>query len=374
MSRWKITRCGPSEHQRLLAFLEQAYPPGVLQQDRVRYEALFGTGADQAVACNIYIAENGEQIVASVAAMPFELIVERKPLKCAWVFNAVVAEAYRRQGIMSELTKSVAAEFDGAGVLHTNRTSAGVLRSLGWVELGHVSRYAYLTSVSKYVSRRLPSGLRPVGWLWQWARHIRQRVAQRNWESVNGVDVREIEQFESQYDIGNVQYRIPCMPKRTAARLNWRFIDRPRAKYKVIGAFKDGCSLGWMVIAGCVVRGVRRGHIIDFLFDPACPSVGTYLLTYALQVFERAEVEVVDCSASYAPYVRLLQQLGFVKREADFDVFVTPNLGKHRLCDWHLTRGNANMDDELFHGFRAADGDLAIIDLANISATPVRSE
>ncbi len=374
MSRWKIRRCGPSEHQRVRAFLEEAYPQGVLQQDRVRYEWLFGTGAEQSAECNMYIAESGERIVGSVGVMPFDLIVEGKLLKCAWLINAVVDEAYRRQGVMSHLTESISAEFGGVGVLGTNRTSAGLLRSLGWVQLGHVSRYAYLTNVSKYVSRRLPSPLRPVGWLLQWAKHIRQSVGKRNWQSVNGVEVREIQQFKSQYDIGSLQYQIPCIPKRAAARLNWRFIDRPRAKCKVLGAFKDGSSLGWVVIAGCVVRGVRRGQIIDFLFDRARPSPGAYLLTYALELFERAEIEVVDCSACYAPYVRLLRQLGFVKREEDFDVFVSPNLGKHPLHHWHLTRGNANQDDELFHGFRVADEHLEIIDLPDISATPLRSE
>ena len=129
--------------------------------------------------------------------------------------------------------------------------------------------------------------------------------------------------------------------------LNWRYIDNP-SPYKIFGVEQNGYIKGFIVLK-CSQEEVKRGQIIDILFESGQEMILDLLLTTAIKYFFEQRVDVITCwMLEHWPAFKALKKKGFIKRETPHDFIIrslTANLPNEYFMDkskWYITMGDSD--------------------------------
>jgi hypothetical protein len=146
-----------------------------------------------------------------------------------------------------------------------------------------------------------------------------------------------------------------AMVIRNSRYLNWRYFQRPDARYVAYGS-EWGGELGAFVITRVITyRGLRWGYLVDFLAAETSREVLRSLVAAALDDFRKEGVAGVSCYATDAAVRAALYRSGFLPAPQRNPVrFVhtigakRPELAKfHDLRTWYLTMGDGDFDMSL---------------------------
>jgi hypothetical protein len=135
--------------------------------------------------------------------------------------------------------------------------------------------------------------------------------------------------------------------------LQWRYTDRPDAKYSLFGV-QRGSELAGMLVARTTTRnGIRWGYLVDFLIAKKNGDcVLAMLVQAALEEFRHSGAAAASCYASDPSCRRILMRHGFVRvpqrDPINFSLKVHPqrsDLARFAASQrWYITMGDGDLE------------------------------
>ena len=139
--------------------------------------------------------------------------------------------------------------------------------------------------------------------------------------------------------------------ERTAATMNWRLFQNPRARYEVVGAYDGGTLVGYIASQETRRRdALREVGIVDWLVDASHPRVFEFLVLDVLKRAARADIDLVHATPLLARSGPTLRRLGFRAQKRPYNVVgvrVAEPALRPRLLDgaaWYLNEANTDRD------------------------------
>ena len=80
---------------------------------------------------------------------------------------------------------------------------------------------------------------------------------------------------------------------RSAAYMNWRYVEKPGEVYSKCGIYIDGVLKGMIVFTIKNKHNGRIGYIMELIYDESHPKSGIFLLEHASKVFKKEKVDAV---------------------------------------------------------------------------------
>jgi len=296
----------------------------------------------------VWIAKDGDEIAAQLAATPVKLKVGDAEKSAMWILDLIVRPEYRRRGLGKKLV-AAAEKFCplGLGINTAEQHSTALLESMRWKMFGKVPRYnkllfpgEALREISQIkILRRFANAV---------SAPLRPRVVKDFCENGN---LRFVENFDASFDDlwreSSAQWI--CAVVREAAILNWQYVNQPDKKFDVLGYYENKKLLGYAVLYfrkpdanGALVKAA----IADLCYHPSKPveTIDTLIRgSLQLAVKRRAGALVTDVSDSAIE--RRLKFFGFGAVKNPLQMLVNSNERQEFLADlskWFVTRGDSD--------------------------------
>ncbi len=334
----------------MLSFLRKAYPGESLKSDTAFWQWHFRENPFvRQDNIPTWVVVNGPEIVGQLAAIPMRLKVGEEELSAIWVVNIVVLPEYRRRGLGQRLFEVAHGTFCQTMIaLGYNEGSGAILRRLKWTEMGHINRYHKLLfpgDAAREISRLGPvRGLANL--LYAPFRPGLKKLAP------TGGEVRAVTRFDSSFDELWLEARTqwPCAVVRGSRFLEWQFMKQPGKKFDVLGYYREGRLLGYIVLFFRKAEAGRASHksaISDLCYSASdAVEVIDNLLKAALHLaLERRAGSLVTDVLNQRVEQRL-RHFGFHRVKASPGFMVGPG-GRQQLMtersNWFLTRGDSDV-------------------------------
>jgi hypothetical protein len=210
------------------------------------------------------------------------------------------------------------------------------------IDFGHLVHQLSGRAWARHPVNLAAAGLRTI------ARPLRRCVA------VDGVTISRIEGFDERFDALAWRARgdYPVMVARGERYLNWRFVERPDARYTVLAATNRSELLGYVVLRSAEKEDGRWGHLVDFLVAEHSVSIIAQLMDAGIEHLRRDGVKAISCRAVVPPYRQALYRCGFYvvqwgprgylaawPKEGDPDYAVFRDVRK-----WFVTMGDGDLE------------------------------
>lgn len=166
--------------------------------------------------------------------------------------------------------------------------------------------------------------------------------------------VDEIQRFDPTFDAlwTDVTADVPVSVRRDHQTMNWRYVDNPIHRHRVLAAWNG------QKLAGCLVMKIVQhpvfsyGTMAELIASDRDVAVHEALLGRALDVFDAARLDIVKAFVSSPPLATWLRRAGFEPRGqgSDFMIALDPGLDARlaaTLLDpsgWYLTKGDSDLD------------------------------
>ncbi len=293
------------------------------------------------------VVREGPTLIAACPLSPVRVSVLGQEAGGSWSPGPMVVAERQRQGLGGALLRAwdrrTGVAF-GAGFSDATRQRLGELR---WP--GAVTVPCLVKPLSRRALRR-PTWPVPVNRLVSALTLPAVRFVARS-RPLNE-EVQAIRRFDSGVDQlwAEVGHSLGLAVHRTAAYLNWKFIEPPHVRYQAAVLRRDDAVAGYVVYRHLREPQGRVTQIVDFLADPAdTRAIGTL----AGWVDREARVEDSDkirCYATHAGFRRYLRRSGYFAVRSDIHVIVKVNAMTvpkdfYQSGDtWHLTLGDGALD------------------------------
>jgi GNAT superfamily N-acetyltransferase len=140
--------------------------------------------------------------------------------------------------------------------------------------------------------------------------------------------------------------------ERTAAYLNWRLFENPRARCKVTAFYRDSRLIGyWAAQVSVRPDGLRSVEMVDWLIDEESGLAGLRrLLQHAVQWAEAEDADYVSVTTLHATSERILAKLGFFGRSQAYNTVGVHCADPQRWPEllegsrWFLTESSTDRD------------------------------
>jgi len=305
----------------------------------------------------LWVVSCGEEIVGQLATIPVQVKAGSETRPAIWILDFIVREDFRGKGLGKQLVMSAREKFPTMITLGINEQSAGVFRSMGWVEMGWIHRYQKLL----YAGNGLAGAARIAlvrGFLNLLTAPM--RIGTRKAEGARRYTTRTIREFGTEFDElwERVSEQWACAVRRDARTLKWQFAEQPGKRFEIVGCYEKERLAGYVVLffrkplagAGSAVGPAKaaisdilyehenRAEIVDALIDSA--------LRRAIEL--RAGSLVTDVLDGLVE--ERLKWRGFwrIERSPQFMAWVATSdvEAKNVICDpqnWFLTRGDSDV-------------------------------
>lgn len=247
----------------------------------------------------------GDAIVGTVAASSTDLVVWGAHLNAYQAVDLIVNPAYRGRGIFAGLAKTLleGAEVEGAGIVWgfpNDNAAHGWFNRFGWLRFG----------TAPFMIRPIRTGY----FLGRIARPL-HKVNLRIVGKVAGNEPEIVKRFGDEFDRfwAACEPRLGCTVARGADALNWRFVDKPDARYRnVVVRGADGEIDAF--VSTCILdkHDGRILYVMEALARPDSDGALSKLLRFevARAADEGADVALTWCSPDAVPR-RSLRGAGF---------------------------------------------------------------
>lgn len=344
--RVRLQDCTSDQLPALRAFIARTYGEDyVMLRDDALMDWQFRKGGSEH---HFRIARIDEEIVGCLGFIPVEISLQRRVLRGAWLANWMIDAQFRELGLGPLLARDVCALADVTLVLGLSTAARELLPRMGWKDLGLLRRYVQV--LDEAAVRQL-------------APAARVSEGEPGEALREGVPVRRIDRFpESMTAIWDAMATTFAGTRRTAAYMNWRYVDHPRFRYRSFIAEQAGiCGVAVYRIEDVRNKPIRVGRIVELFGDHrAEASLAAHLVKDArvqrvafldfLCTSERSEAVLrrngfvpVD---ELGPFPLLFQPLDYTERDIPFmavarepaDVVLPPH------GSWYVTKGDGDQD------------------------------
>ena len=279
--------------------------------------------------------DEAERIVGAAAAFPRPIVVDGAEVRGFNLGDFAIDPQYRALGPALRLQRALLDEVTSAGALAYDHPSAGMLAVYRWLKVepaGQVVRYAKPLAVRGLIGA-------PGNTLLRLADSVGRPRSSATAAPLDGRFAGAAEGLA-----GRVVAACRVSALRSAAYLNWRYLDSPSRGHEVIAvAGKEACE------GFAVVRRDGRHAVLRELVAERDSDAGHALLSHLVGTLREAGVETLSAPLlETSPLVPLLRRWGFHARESTPFVVVTDptsplretaTQGRH----WMLTDGDRDV-------------------------------
>lgn len=295
--------------QRLVSLKEAVYDKPL---DRAVFDwEYFGHPRSRDI--RVFVVEHEGQLVASTTRLPATIRIAGVDRNAYFNIDSMVHPAQRRRGRMRELYEFARTHLGTSPIFFSKGSSSQIfplLMSIGHREIVPNTQLVSYPSAARWILARLHLG--------------RAVVEPRHVVPAGFDDFHRIERFGPEFDayFERVSRKFPALFQRTAAFMNWRYVDIPHRRYLAYQRVVDG------QIAGLVVATMKgnQGHIVDLLWDPEQEDEPERSVRFAQAFFDEHKAVRVACFATHARLREVLGRSGFVDRGETprFSAFAPP--------------------------------------------------
>lgn len=302
-----------------------------------------------------FVAETADGVVGYHGRMPLEFAIAGKARRGYFVHDLYVTPPARKQGLGFKVTMLIARAIEQEspsffGLLGMTPLNLEMQRLFGYYETA-VPGLAKPLNPHQALQKRLK---RP------WAANllaplagIALRLADRLLLDLPaiGVTVTPLQRFDEETEALNrrLHPKTGISTFKSAAYLNWKYLDRPYPRETVLAARRDGRLSGYIIISPTPYqKDSAVGIIIDLMADPADRRTVTALIAAAVRWFRRRRFDSVRCIFSHPALVAQFRKKLFFPTEGK--AFMLGNLDRagveadllKDVKNWHLTLGESD--------------------------------
>jgi len=308
---WTVRPGRPEDTPAVLELFEQTFGKP-LSEAAYRWKLLESPWPLPAPAT--FVATAGDRVVGHLGGTPLRLRLDGRDVPAVHVCDGMVAEDFRRRGIM---------------------TAIGLASNRAWTAGGAALLLALPTQ--NWVGLRGRLDYRPafgLGWLWRPLR-LGSLLAPR---LGRGIEVSAVEtpgpEFDALWEAIGGQYE--ALVVRDRAWVTYRYAAAPGFGYRILLASARGRPAGYLVYRVLTARGRPSAWIADLFTAPDDRAASAALVRAACSELRRAGAAALRVFAASGTLVaRHLWRVGFLPRRGAYDVRVGPLA--HEL-PWSLLR------------------------------------
>jgi GNAT superfamily N-acetyltransferase len=315
----------------LVAFLEGQLAD---HTGSARYDWLYRRNPFGAARAWIATDEAG-RIVGAAAAFPRPIVVDGAEVPGFNLGDFAIDPQYRALGPALRLQRALLDEVARAGALAYDHPSAGMLAVYRWLKVeptGQVVRYAKPLAVRGLLGA-------PGNTLLRLADSVGRPRSSATAAPLDG-------RFEGTTEALARRAVAACRVSalRSAAYLNWRYLDSPSGGHEVIAVAGNEACEGFAVVR----RAGRHAVLRELVAEPGSDA-GNALLSQVVDSLRKAGVETLSAPLlESSPLVPLLRRWGFHARESTPFVVVTDPASPLREIVtqgryWMLTDGDRDV-------------------------------
>jgi len=238
---------------------------------------------------------NNDRILGYFTFYPKPLLSGSRVVPTFLFVRLYVSQAIRRRGIFETMTRLGMDLLKSADIKYAysvpNRYSTPGFIKLGMRDQGDVGFW-----------------IRPTWRIWPYVSGLPKH---------SGWDIEAIETFSDEWDeLFDLPYPGQAIVRgvRSAARLNWRYKERPDATYGMWGVKARDGLVGYCVTRGTRIKGIPALVVCDFWSRPECEQMLRFALAAALRKAgpESARLVAAFVSAPPGPERRAIRRAGFL--------------------------------------------------------------
>ncbi|HUR93851.1 MAG TPA: hypothetical protein VMY76_04680 [Gemmatimonadales bacterium] len=373
----RIRAYEPRFEDELLAFRRRVFAEFPYKGDRACFEWEFDRNPlGSSLPIHLLLLERmGDRIVGQISALRDRLLVAGEWRECLWLYDLIIDPAFRGGPAVLALFRR---EMASAPIVLTTGPRPGTRRVcevLGWTRLDVTHAMYCVLRPTRLAALAEANDGSDVGAAAEGRRHGESRLAglrhaalrlalpvadrvvpsvarlftgaARAAASGRGARVERIDRFDAAWDadFDRLTRRCGVTVYRTAAILNWRFVERPIGRYELFvlrapgGALRGSVVLKWMARPSVA----RWMEVADYLVDPDDVAGFRSLVRAALLAAGTAGVDFVRFRLSRPEHRALLRAPLWIEhtRPVTDEVFTYSRdaalVEALRSSPWHLT-------------------------------------
>lgn len=244
----------------------------------------------------IYYAMEGEQVAAIYTAMPVVLKINNTKVNALQSIDTITDVAHRGKGLFPKLANKL---YDDATKNNyelvygfPNENSApGFFKKLQWISFGEAPFLLKPLSLKYLIDKVLKK--KPTSGLVN-EHHAYELPA--TFDIGKNSRIQALDTFGEEYDQlwAKVSADIAVAVDRSAAYMNWRYLDKPGEVYSKCGIFIDGKLKGIVVFTIKNKHNGRIGYLMELIFDSSLQTnPGVTLLKFATRIFKQEKTDAV---------------------------------------------------------------------------------
>ncbi|KAF0135268.1 MAG: hypothetical protein FD145_94 [Candidatus Saganbacteria bacterium] len=253
----------------------------------------------------IWVMEEGNNIVAHFAVVPYRLQVFDEELVASHSIGAMVEPKYQNRGLLKFVGDKLFEEAAQNNIPFTygfpNEKAYRVHRT----HMGYEDLIEFDT--------------------WKITRPAIDKSTLNITDSASFRPVKEFDDdFDRLWDLCSEKYKIVVV--RNKAYLNWRYLERPDWKYYPFGVYANGELKGYSVLKLYREDKLLRGHIIDIFADLHDEDTITKIINGSLSFFSEQKVDEVTCWLWGSRLIeQVLEGKGFIKEATRIPLVIRLN-------------------------------------------------
>jgi GNAT superfamily N-acetyltransferase len=296
----------------------------------------------------IWVARDDEQLLGQYASMPVRLWWGDRELESSWGMDVFVRAEARGRGVGALLFNAWSDHVDVALGLGLTPSSYGLVKKLGYHDVGPVPFYQKILDPKAVAGRYLGSSLgKPAGSLVAAGLSLVYRETRAQSRDVS---VGRIDDFGPEYDTlwerARPSYTM-CV-RRDRTYLRWKYLDCPHRRYEIWEARRKRELAGYAVIRHEDYRGLRLGWILDVFTHAKDHEARGMLLGAVLESLRAAGVARAQAFSMNTRLADDMRRYGFLLRPSPMQFCVRSRTGGDTpfadLGGWHVVFGDGDMD------------------------------
>jgi len=319
--------------------------------DRKRFEWLYCNNPRGKAKAWLVIDEKTQQAVAFTVVLPRMFRVDGREVICWNCGDFSVDKKYRTLGVALKLRRRAKEGVDtgecAALYAHPNDRMKVIHEKVGHTSIGFMQRYVKLLRIDKHLervvkNRGLSRIIALVGNL-----GLKMLDASARLEKQYTIEIFGNSEFDQEYDrlFEDAAKHYKVLGDRTAAYLNWRFVDCPLYKTERISIREDGKLAGFIIFFEDNEIAVFK----DMLCLPDEKTINALLSQWVQHLRQRNIRSISAILMNSNPLLGILQKNGFRPRPEVSSIFgYTPDdkdlssLWLHGN-NWYMTVGDRDV-------------------------------
>jgi GNAT superfamily N-acetyltransferase len=301
----------------------------------------------------LWVVAHGDEIVGQLATILVQVKVGGETRPAIWVLDFIVREDFRGKGLGKRLVRAAREKYPTTITLGINEQSAGLFRSMGWVEMGWIHRYQRVLYAGNGLKGA--AGIAPVRGMLNLL-SAPMRAGLRRAARPEEYTARSIHEFGTEFDElwERASAQWPCAVRRDAQMLRWQFEEQPGKKFEVAGLYLKERLMGYVVLffrKGLSGAGPAKAAISDLCYDGGHegrngPEIVDRLIGVALRRANELRAGSLVTDVLDEVTEERLKRNGFwrIRKSPQFMACAADR--NEPICDpknWYLTRGDSDV-------------------------------